>query len=63
MPKQGSALDRLHDPIMAMLTAEPGPPGRHIWERLLDEHDAGVSYETVRDYVMRLQAGTPAQAP
>jgi hypothetical protein len=58
-PQRTSALDRLHDPIMAMLTAEPGLLVRQVWERLLDEHDAGVSYATVRDYVMRLRASIP----
>jgi hypothetical protein len=61
-PQRASALGRLHDPIMAMLTAEPGLSVRQVWERLLDEHDAGISYATVRDYVMRLRAGTPGQA-
>ncbi len=61
-PQRASALGRLHDPIMAMLTAEPSLPVRQVWERLLDEHDAGISYATVRDYVMRLRAGTPGQA-
>ena len=60
-PQRTSALGRLHDPIMAMLTAKPGLPVRQVWERLLDEHDAGVSYATVRDYVMRLRADTPGQ--
>lgn len=58
-PQRISVLDRLHGPIMAMLTAEPGLPVRQAWERLLDEHDAGASYATVRDYVMRLRAGIP----
>ena len=60
-PQRTSALDRLRDPIKALLTAEPGLPVRQAWERLLDEHDAGVSYATVRDYVTRLRAGTPGQ--
>lgn len=60
-PQRTSALDQLHGPIMAMLTAQPGLPVRQAWERLLDEHDAGVSYATVRDYLMRLRAGTPDQ--
>jgi TniQ len=60
-PHRTSAPGQLHDPIMAMLTAEPGLPVRQVWERLLDEHDAGISYATVRDYVMRLRAGTPGQ--
>ena len=62
-PLRGYALDSLHDPVMAMLTAEPGLPVRHVWERLLDEHDAAVSYATARDYVMRLRAGIPGQGP
>jgi hypothetical protein len=57
MPKRGRALDQLHDPILAMLTADPGQPVRQIWEQLLDQHGASVSYATVRDYVVRLQAG------
>lgn len=61
MPPRGSALDRLHDPITVMLTAEPGLPIRHVWERVLDHHDADVSYATVRDYVTRLRAGTPGR--
>jgi hypothetical protein len=44
-----------------MLAAEPGLPIPHIWERLLDEHDAAVAYATVRDYVTRLRAGIPDQ--
>ncbi len=40
---------------------EPGLPVRQVWERLLDEHDAGISYASVRDYVTRLRAGTPGQ--
>jgi hypothetical protein len=44
-----------------MLAAEPGLPVRRVWERLLNEHDTGVSYATVRDYVMRHRAGIPVQ--
>jgi fatty acid desaturase len=36
MPLRRHALDRLHEPIAAMLAAEPGLPIPHIWERLLD---------------------------
>jgi TniQ len=61
-PQRTSALDRLRDPIIAMLAAEPGLPVRQVWEQLLDQHDADVSYATVRDYAMRLRAaGTPDQ--
>ena len=62
-PQRASALDRLHDPIMTMLTAEPGLPVRRLWERLLDEHDTGISYASARDYVMRLRTGIPGQDP
>jgi len=61
VPLRGYALDRLHGAIMAMLDAEPGLSVRHAWERLLDEHDAAVSYATVRDYVMRLRTGMRGQ--
>ena len=60
-PRRATALDRLHDPITAMLTAEPGLTVRQIWERLLDDHDADISYARVRDYVIRLRAGIPGQ--
>jgi len=58
-PRRATALDRLHDPIIAMLTCEPGLTIRQIWERLLDDHDAGISYARVRDYVIRLRPGIP----
>jgi hypothetical protein len=60
-PQRTSALDRLHGPIMAMLTADPAVPVRQVWERLLDEHDAAISYARVRDYVTGLRAGLPGQ--
>ena len=61
LPRRVTALDRLHDPITAMLTSEPGLTVRQIWERLLDDHDAGISYARVRDYVIRLRSGVPGQ--
>jgi hypothetical protein len=61
VPPRGRALDHLHDEIAAMLTADPGLTVRQVWERLLDEHDAGVSYGTVSNYVTRLRAGNPDQ--
>jgi hypothetical protein len=60
-PQRTSALDRLHAPIMTMLTSEPRLAIRQVWERLLDEHDANVSYASVRDYVMHLRAGILGQ--
>jgi hypothetical protein len=59
-PQRTSALDHLHDPIIAMLTAGPALTVRQIWERLLDDHDAAISYTSVRDYVTRLRSGTGA---
>lgn len=61
MPLRGHALDRLHDQVTDMLTTDPGLTVRQAWERLLDEHDAGVSYGTVSNYVTRLRAGNPGQ--
>ena len=46
---------------MTMLTSEPRLAIRQVWERLLDEHDANVSYASVRDYVMHLRAGILGQ--
>jgi hypothetical protein len=59
--KRTYILDPLHEPITAMLAAEPGLPTMHVWERLLDEHDVDISYAAVRHYVMRLRADTPGQ--
>lgn len=43
-------LDRLIDDL---LDAQPGIRIGHIWERLIDDHDANVSYASVRDYVAK----------
>jgi hypothetical protein len=43
-----------------MLAAEPELTPWRIWERLLDEHDADVSYSTVRDYLIHRR---PQPAP
>jgi hypothetical protein len=51
------ALHGMHGHIDAMLQTAPTIPIGHIWERLIDDHDATVSYATVRDYVTR-QRGT-----
>lgn len=61
------ALDRVRPAIDAMLEqydaaqAEP-PTVRMVWERLLDEHDATVSYATVRHYLSRQQQHRPGGA-
>lgn len=59
-PRRTSALDQLHDPIVAMLTPGPALTIRQIWEQLLDDHDAAVSYASVRDYATRLRSGAGA---
>jgi hypothetical protein len=59
--KRTYILDPLHEPITAMLAAEPGLPTMHVWERLLDQHGVDISYAAVRQYVMRLRAGIPSQ--
>jgi hypothetical protein len=42
--RQATAPSRLHDQITAMLASEPRLTIRQIWERLLDDHDADITY-------------------
>jgi hypothetical protein len=42
--------------IDTWLAEEPGLPAYQIWERLLDEHDAEISYLSVNAYVTRCRA-------
>ena len=51
--RRSYALHGLHRHIDAMLHTDPGIPAGHIWERLIDEYDATVSYSTLRGYVAR----------
>ena len=51
--RRSYAINGLHRHIDAMLQHEPGIPAGHIWERLIDEYDATVSYSTLRGYVAR----------
>jgi hypothetical protein len=51
-PRRATAFDRLHEPIAAMLTSDPGLTILQIWERLTDDHEAAIAYATVRDYVV-----------
>ena len=60
-PHRASALDRLHDPIIAMLTTEPSLDIRQVWERLVDDHDAEISYARVRDYIIGNRPAIPDQ--
>jgi hypothetical protein len=60
-PQRASALDRLREPITTMLTTEPDLTIRQIWERLLDDHDAAISYDRVHQYIVRLRSGQQTQ--
>jgi hypothetical protein len=62
-PQRATALDRLRGPITAMLTTEPDLTARQIWERLFDDHDAGISYDRVHHYVIRLKPENPGRTP
>lgn len=45
-----------HSLIDTWLAEDPGTAAQKIWERLLDEHDADVSYQGVLGYVRRCRA-------
>jgi hypothetical protein len=62
-PQRASALDRLRGPITTMLTAEPDLTVRQIWERLLDDYDAAISYDRVHQFVVRLRSANPGRTP
>jgi len=47
------SLEPLRHHIAEMITTDPAVPAAAIWERLVDDHHATVSYATVRDYVAR----------
>jgi hypothetical protein len=51
--KQNPILKDLRPHIDEMITADPDVTVAAIWERLVDQHHAEVSYATVRDYVAR----------
>lgn len=51
--RQPYALVGLDGLIDAMLDARPDIRIGHIWERLIDDHNANVSYASVRDYVAK----------
>jgi hypothetical protein len=46
-------LDELRHHIDEMVSADPTATIANIWERLVDHHQAEVSYATVRDYIAR----------
>ena len=46
-------LENLRHHIDGMITADPDVTVATIWQRLVDQHHAEVSYGTVRDYVAR----------
>jgi len=49
----------VRDLIDAMLAAKPDLAPWRIWERLLDEHDADISYSTVRGHIVRRRRRLP----
>lgn len=51
--KQNPILEDLRHHIDEMIDSDPRVTVATIWERLVDEHHAEVSYGTVRDYVAR----------
>ncbi|MEV0903141.1 hypothetical protein [Actinoplanes sp. NPDC049802] len=51
--RRNPILEDLRHHIDDMITTDPGITVATIWERLVDEHNAAVSYGTVRDYVSR----------
>jgi TniQ len=52
-PKRFPCLDQLSDRIDAMLATRPDITVMQIWERLVDDHAAEISYSSVREYVAR----------
>ena len=55
-PWPAPLLAPLRELIDTWLTDEPGLPGYQIWERLLDEHDAEISYQRINAYLTRRRA-------
>ena len=51
--RQSHALNGLLQHIDAILHADPDIPAGHIWERLIDEHHATMSYSTLRTHIAR----------
>ncbi|MEV2221779.1 hypothetical protein AB0E01_18130 [Nocardia vinacea] len=52
-------LHGLEPHIDALLADKPTIPVREIWEHLLDEHQAAVTYEAVRGYLADRRGPTP----
>jgi hypothetical protein len=61
-PQRNPILDQYQPVIDELLPTRPTMTRWQIWEHLVDEHHAEVSYATVRDYVTRArrQANGPA---
>lgn len=45
-----------------MLDNQPDIRAGHVWERLIDDHDANVSYASVRAYVAKRRQQTRNRA-
>jgi hypothetical protein len=48
-----AVLHGLHHHIDAMIQKNPAVAGNEVWEHLLDDHDATVSYGAVRAYLAK----------
>ncbi len=58
--RTSKALHGLHRHIDAIRQADPNLPAGHIWERLIDEHDATMSYSTLRGHIARRRRTEPS---
>jgi hypothetical protein len=52
-PRRGTLLDQLQNHINALLEAEPDLASYCVWQRLIDEHHAEISYSTLRDHLAK----------
>ena len=60
--RQPYALVGLDGLIDAMLDNQPDIRAGHVWQRLIDDHDANVSYASVRAYVAKRRQQTRNRA-
>lgn len=49
LPRRRKAVDHVRAHVDAMIVQ--GLTGREIWEKIFDDHDAGISYSSIRIYV------------
>lgn len=51
-PHRITALDPIHDPITVLLASDPLLTARQIWERLVDDHGADITFACVSYHVI-----------